>query len=84
MRRVTVLFPFVPEIDTMGTCRSASRIHDGDVTPASAIRAIQRATRRSCAPVRCAAGEGDTSRSARAIAASVRVSGAFQRRSMGR
>ena len=42
--------------------------------PASAIRAVQRATSRSWAPVSCAVGAGETSRSARARAASVSVS----------
>ena len=54
MSRVTVLLPFVPEIDTIGIVRSASRIHDGGVVPASAIRAVQRASSRSWAPVRWA------------------------------
>ena len=40
--RVTVLLPFVPEIDTTGTRRSASRIHAGGVVRASAIRSVQR------------------------------------------
>ena len=33
--RVTVLLPLVPEIETTGTRRSASRIHDGGVVRAS-------------------------------------------------
>ncbi len=73
MSRVTVLLPFVPEIDTIGTRRSASRIHDGGVVPASAIRSVQRASSRSCAPVRWAVRDGETSRSERARAASAIV-----------
>ena len=44
--RVTVDLPLVPVMDTTGIRRSASRIQDGGVAPASAIRASQRATRR--------------------------------------
>ena len=33
--RVTVVLPFVPEIETAGTRRSASRIQDGGVVRAS-------------------------------------------------
>ena len=40
--RVTVLLPFVPEIETIGTRRSASRIQAGGVVRASAIRSVQR------------------------------------------
>ena len=69
--RVTVDFPFVPEIDTTGTRRSASRIQAGGEVRASAMRSDQRATVRSWAPVRRAVRDGDTSRSARAKAASV-------------
>ena len=47
--RVTVLLPFVPVIETTGIRRSASRIHAGGVVRASAIRAAQRASSRSCA-----------------------------------
>ncbi len=39
MRRVTVLLPLVPEIETIGIRRSASRIHDGGAVPAAAIAA---------------------------------------------
>ena len=42
--RVTVLLPFVPEIDTIGMRRSASRIHSGGVARAAAIRSVQRAS----------------------------------------
>jgi hypothetical protein len=38
MSRVTVLLPFVPEIDTIGMRRSASRIQDGGVARALSIR----------------------------------------------
>ena len=73
MSRVTVLLPLVPEIDTAGTRRSASRTHSGGVARAPAMRSVQRATRRSWAPVRCAVRDGETSRSASARAASVRL-----------
>ena len=73
MSRVTVLFPLVPEIEMIGTRRSASRIHSGGVARASATRSDQRVSRRSWAPVRRAVRDGETSRSARATAASVRV-----------
>ena len=42
--RVTVLLPFVPEIETTGIRRSASRIQVGGVVRASAIRSVQRAS----------------------------------------
>ena len=74
MSRVTVLLPFVPEIDTTGIRRSASRTQVGGVVRAAAIRSVQRATRRSWVPVSRAVRDDDTSRSARAMAASVRVS----------
>ena len=69
--RVTVVLPFVPEIETIGRRRSASRIQRAASRGASAIRSVQRARRRSWAPVRCAVRDGETSRSARASAASV-------------
>ena len=53
--------------------RSASRTHSGGVARAATIRSVQRARRRSWAPVRRAVRDGDTSRSASASAASVRV-----------
>ena len=71
--RVTVDLPLVPEIETIGTRRSASRIHVGGVVPAAAIRSLQRVESRSWAPVNCAVRDGETSRSARAMAASVRT-----------
>ena len=71
--RVTVLLPLVPETDTIGTVRSRSRIHSGGVARAAAMRSDQRATWRSWAPVRWAWRDDDTSRSARASAASVSV-----------
>ena len=73
IRRVTVLLPFVPEIDTTGIRRSTSRSHSGGVARAPAMRSVQRARSRSCAPVRRAVRDGETSRSARASAASVSV-----------
>ena len=72
--RVTVLLPLVPETDTIGTVRSRSRTHSGGVARAAAMRSAQRVTWRSWAPVRWACRDDDTSRSARASAASVRVS----------
>ncbi len=72
--RVTVLLPFVPEIETSGIVRRSSRIHSGGVVRASAIRSVQRASSRSCAPVRRAPRAGETSRSVRAMDASVSVS----------
>ncbi len=71
--RVTVDLPLVPEIETIGTRRSASRIHVGGAVPAAAIRSLQRVQSRSWAPVNCAVRDGETSRSARAMAASVRT-----------
>ena len=71
MSRVTVLLPFVPEIEMTGTRRSASRIHDGGVVRASRIRSDQRTSRRSWFPVSRAVRDGETSRPARASAASV-------------
>jgi hypothetical protein len=71
--RVTVLLPFVPVIETTGIRRSASRIQAGGVVRASPIRALQRASWRSCDPVSRARRAGETSRSARAIAASAIV-----------
>ena len=70
--RVTVLLPFVPEIETTGTRRSASRIHAGGVARAPAIRSVQRASEPLLGagqPRACR--DGETSRSARASAASV-------------
>ena len=43
----------------------------GGVVRAASIRSVQRASSRSCAPVSCAVRDGETSRSARASAASV-------------
>ena len=71
--RVTVLLPLVPETDTIGMCRSASRSHSGGVVRAASIRSVQRASSRSCAPVSWAVRDGETSRSARASAASLNV-----------
>jgi hypothetical protein len=73
MSRVTVDLPFVPEIEIAGMRRSASRIHDGGEVRAAAIRSVQRASSRSWAPVSRAVRDGDTSRSARASAASAIV-----------
>ena len=73
IRRVTVDLPLVPEMETIGIFRSASRIQVGGDAVASAMRSDQRVTRRSWAPVRRAVREADTSRSARASAASVRI-----------
>ncbi len=42
--RVTVLLPLVPEIDTIGTRRSASRTHSGGVARAASMRSVQRAS----------------------------------------
>src|SRR5260221_14604677 len=70
IRRVTVLFALVPEIETIGTCRSASRIQVGGVALDSARRALQRAKSRTWPPVRWADRDGDTSRVASASAAS--------------
>jgi hypothetical protein len=47
--RVTVLFPFVPEIDTIGVDRRVAQPFGG-VFRAASIRSVQRATSRSCAP----------------------------------
>ena len=69
--RVTVLLPFVPETDTIGMRRSASRIHSGGVVRAASIRSVQRASSRSWAPVSWAVRDGETSRSASASAASL-------------
>ncbi|MEX2228133.1 MAG: PHP domain-containing protein [Dehalococcoidia bacterium] len=38
MRRVTVLFPFVPLIETIGIRRSTSRTQEGGVAPAEVVR----------------------------------------------
>ena len=73
MSRVTVLLPFVPEIETTGMRRSASRIQSAGSSRASSIRSDQRASRRSWAPVSRAVRDGETSRSARASAASAIV-----------
>ena len=72
--RVTVLLPLVPEIDTIGIRRSASRSHVGGVVRAACDRA--RSSARAAAPGRRSAGrvrDGETSRSASASAASVIV-----------
>ena len=72
--RVTVLLPLVPEIDTIGTRRSASRIHVGGVVRGLGDPLRPARSSRSCAPVRLGASrDGETSRSARARAASVSV-----------
>ena len=71
--RVTVLLPFVPEIEMTGTRRSASRIQDAGVVRASRIRSDQRTSSRSWLPVRRAVRDGETSRPPRARAASVMV-----------
>ena len=42
--RVTVLLPLVPEIETIGMRRSASRIQVGGVARAAAMRSVQRAS----------------------------------------
>ncbi len=73
MSRETVDLPFVPEIEIAGIRRSASRIHGGGEVRAAAIRSVHLVSRRSCAPVSRAVRDGETSRSARARAASVRV-----------
>ena len=73
MSRVTVDLPLVPEIETAGTRRSASRIQDGGEVRAAAMRSDQRARCRSWAPVSWEVRDGETSRSARAMAASVRI-----------
>src|SRR6478735_7533524 len=52
IRRVTVLLPLVPVIDTTGSFRSLSRSHAGGVVPASSMRDVQRVSIRCCAPPR--------------------------------
>jgi len=59
MSRVTVLFPFVPLMLTIGIRRSASRIHVGGAGDAAAIAASCRASSRDCAPVSVARRAGD-------------------------
>ena len=49
IRRVTVLLPLVPEMETIGIRRSASRIQVGGVARASSRRAVQRASSRRLA-----------------------------------
>ena len=73
--RVTVDLPLVPEIEMAGIRRSASRIQGGGVVRAAVILSVQRASNRSCAPVSLAVRDGETSRSARASAASWIASG---------
>ena len=46
MSRVTVLLPLVPETETIGIVRSASRIHDGGELPAASMAAWTRASSR--------------------------------------
>ena len=71
--RVTVDLPLVPEIEIAGIRRSTSRIQGGGVVRAASMRSVQRVTSRSWAPVSWAVRDGETSRSARAMAASVRT-----------
>ena len=59
MSRVTVDLPLVPVMDTTGMRRSASRIQDGGVAPAAAMRASQPATRRAWVPSGARAGGRD-------------------------
>ncbi len=73
MSRVTVDLPFVPEIDTTGMRRSASRIQVGGEVRAASMRSVQRVTSRCWAPVSWVVRDDDTSRSARARAASASV-----------
>ena len=48
MRRVVVVLPFVPLIETIGSRRSASRIQAGPGPVASPTRASARSTWRAC------------------------------------
>ena len=71
MSRVTVDLPLVPVIETIGIRRSASRIHDGGVARAAAIRSRPRVEDQRCwVPVRRTRRPGATDRSARSNAAS--------------
>ena len=70
MSRVTVLLPFVPLIETIGTWRSASRTSVGGVVRAAAMRASRRPRSRSCPLVNRADRAGETLRSASWKAAS--------------
>ena len=70
IRRVTVLLPFVPVIETTGIFRSASRIQAGGVVRASAIVADQRATARVLGTGQPRAPRRRHSRSVSATAAS--------------
>ncbi len=70
MSRVTVLFPLVPLMLTIGVRRSVSRIQVGPAGDAVAIALVWRSRSRDCAPVSVARRAGETSRSASANAAS--------------
>ena len=74
MSRVTVLLPLVPEIDTIGIAPVgvADPCRRRRPAPPRCARSSG-SRRRSCAPVSRAVRDGETSRSARASAASVRV-----------
>ena len=68
--RVTVDLPLVPVIEIAGIRRSSSRIHEGGVVDADAIRASQRSTSRCCVPVSRTRRPDATERPARSTAAS--------------
>ena len=70
MRRVTVDLPLVPVIETTGMRLASSRIHDGGVAEAAAIRSVQRATTLAWVFVRRTLRAGETDRAARSQAAS--------------
>ncbi len=70
MRRVTVDLPLVPVMDTIGIDRSASRIHDGGVARAAAIRSVHVSRTRCWVPVRRTRRPGWTDREARSNDAS--------------
>ncbi len=63
--RVTVDLPLVPVIEIAGIRRSSSRIHDGGVARAPAIRSCQRSTIRGWVPVSRVRRAGETLREAR-------------------
>ena len=70
IRRVTVDLPLVPVIEIAGIRRASSRIHDGGVARAPAIRSCQRSTTRAWVPVSRVRRAGETLRDARSNAAS--------------
>ena len=70
IRRVVVVLPLVPVIETIGSRRSASRSHVGPSPSAASTRSERPATSRPCRGVRMALDPAGTSRSTSARAAS--------------